>query len=102
MVKDFLWLAQSIACTAAELLRARLQGISGGAQKDQEKADHRSCPTCVLAAGRVRGVGGRASALSGEYRDDGLADRRLGGFLGSRTRGWGYWIGIWDGVQKQT
>ena len=72
--------------TAAELLRARLQGISGGAQKDQEKDDHRSCLPGALAAGRVGGVASPYWAVAGE---DLQADRRLRGFTGRRTRGSG-------------
>ena len=53
----------------AELLRARLRGLFGGAEKEQQEAGHRSCPPGARAPGRVRGLalwlGSRALGWAG-------------------------------------
>ncbi|MEI6102714.1 MAG: hypothetical protein WCP70_02110 [Methanothrix sp.] len=84
------WAYSHLGPDLAALLRARLRGLFGGAQKEQQEAASRSGQTgaCTGAAGRVRGVDGQTRALEGADQADGRADR-CDGVQAVRTDGRG-------------
>jgi hypothetical protein len=55
----------------AKLLRSRLRGLFGGAQKEQQEAGNRSGQTGARTPDRVRGINGQTAALEGEDQADG-------------------------------